>query len=189
MSAIIPAMNVLAFDVESNGLHGAAFAVAGVLMDDKLEIISQFSSRCPITGPVDTWVSENVLGPMKNTPETAADARSMRDEFWKWYMSVKPRADIIVASNPYPVEAKFLIDCQADDMPAREFDHPFPYYDLPSMLLTLGFATPAERREFVAEATKHTSGDPHEPLWDSKATAMGAQAAIKRAGLKTPPTV
>lgn len=171
-------MNVLCFDVESNGLHGEAFSVAGVLIDADHNILSQFVSRCPIIGPVDTWVSENVIGPMQGIVETAPDARTMRDEFWDWYLAAKAQAQIIVAANPYPVEARFLIACQADDLPARGFDHPFPYYDLSSMLYTLGYTTPAQRRAYVKTAVRGSTGEPHNPLWDAKATAMAAMQTI-----------
>jgi len=171
-------MNVLCFDVESNGLHGEAFSVAGVLMDEGRQILSQFVSRCPIVGPVDSWVSENVLGPMHGIALTAPDARAMRDAFWGWYVDAKAQAGLTVAANPYPVEAQFLVACQADDMPARGFDHPFPYYDLSSMLYSLGYTTPAKRRSFVDKAVRGSSGDAHNPLWDAKATAMAALAVI-----------
>ena len=171
-------MNVLCFDVESNGLHGEAFSVAGVLMDSDHKILSQFVSRCAIIGPVDAWVSENVLGPMKDIAETDIDARAMRDRFWDWYVTAKVQAQIIVAANPYPVEARFLIACQEDDMPARGFDHPFPYYDLSSMLYTMGYTTPAKRRAYVEQAVRGASGDSHNPLWDAKATAMAAIQAL-----------
>jgi hypothetical protein len=167
-------MKVLSFDVESNGLHGRAFAVAGVLVDARHRILQQFVARCPIIGPVDPWVSENVLGPMADIAQTHADARAMRDAFWDWYTAAKADADLIVASNPYPVEARFLIDCQADDMAARGFDHPFPFYDLSSMLYALGLTTPQARRDFVATAVGDHSGQAHNPLWDAKATAMAA---------------
>ncbi|HVQ44765.1 MAG TPA: hypothetical protein VMT30_07455 [Candidatus Saccharimonadia bacterium] len=179
-------MKILTFDVESNGLHGEAFAVAGVLMDSGRAILSQFTSRCPIIGPVDPWVSENVLGPMQGMADTAADGLTMRNAFWDWYHEVKAQADLIVAANPYPVEARFLIACQEDDMPAREFDHPFPYFDLSSMLYTLGITTAPDRRAYSAEASKSDSGQPHNPLWDAKSTAMTALAAIEQAAAKLP---
>lgn len=171
-------MNILSFDVESNGLHGAAFAVAGLLMGSDGQILDQIVARCPIIGPVDAWVSENVLGPMESIRTTHDDAPAMRTDFWEWYVGVKAKADIIVAANPYPVEARFLIDCQNDDMSERSFDHPFPYYDLSSMLYTLGYKTPTERRAFVKKAVRDFTGDPHNPLWDAKATALAAHAAI-----------
>ena len=169
-------MNILSFDVESNGLHGEAFSVAGVLLNEDRHIISQFVSRCPIIGPVDTWVSENVIGPMTAIPETVPDARSMRDDFWKWYIECRTDPVMIVAANPYPVEARFLIACQNDDMPSRDFDHPFPYFDLSSMLFSLGHVTPEERRAFVKKAIRDAIGESHNPLWDAKAAAYTAYA-------------
>ena len=167
-------MKVLSFDVESNGLHGAAFAVAGVLMNSKGESLSECVSRCPLIGPVDPWVTENVLGPMADIPENATDAHYMRNAFWVWYLEAKAKADFAVAANPYPVEARFLIACQADDMPGRAFEHPFPLYDLSSMLYGLGCTTPASRKEFVDRAVAELDGQAHNPIWDAKATALAA---------------
>ncbi len=171
-------MKVLSFDVESNGLHGAAFAVAGVLMDANHNILSQYVARCPIRGPIDTWVAENVLGPVANINQTHRSGRAMRSDFWTWFLETKSQADLIVAANPYPVEARFLIACQEDDLPARGADHPFPYYDLPSMLYALGITTPPQRRAFVAKSVGKATGDAHNPLWDAKATAMAALKII-----------
>jgi hypothetical protein len=170
-------MKVLSFDVESNGLHGSAFAVAGVVIGPGRRILSQFIARCPIEGPVDPWVTENVLEPMVDIAETHPHGRGMRDAFWAWYLEAKAGAGLIVAANPYPVEARFLIACQSDDMAARSFDHPFPYYDLSSMLYILGIITPPQRRDFVAKAVGEATGKAHNPLWDAKATALAALLA------------
>jgi hypothetical protein len=101
----------------------------------------------------------------------------MRSAFWGWYTDTRPNADIIVAANPYPVEARFLIDCQNDDLPGRGAEHPFPFYDLSSMLYTLGVISPFDRRGFVAAAIGDASGNAHNPLWDATATAMAALSA------------
>lgn len=172
-------MKILSFDVESNGLHGDAFAVAGVLVDEHRHILEQFVARSPILGKVDPWVKENVLGPMNDIEETHADAKMMRSAFWKWYVPLKAGADMVVAANPYPVEAQFLLACQNDDMSVRSFEHPFPYYDLSSMLYMLGIIAPAARREFVAKAWSGGETKAHNPLWDATATAMAALAAVQ----------
>ena len=171
-------MNILSFDVESNGLHGAAFAVAGVLISPSCNILSQFVARCPIVGEIDPWVAENVLRPMGTIDNTHDNDKFMRDAFWSWYIQTKPRAGIIVAANPYPVEARFLIDCQNDDLAGRSVEHPFPFYDLSSMLYTLDVKTPPSRRAFTARAVSGLAGEPHNPQWDALSTAISAQAAI-----------
>lgn len=173
-------MNVLSFDVESNGLHGAAFAVAGVLMNTKGESVSEFVTRCPLPDPVDPWVTDNVLGPMADIAENAVDAYAMRQNFWNWYLESKSKADIIVAANPYPVEARFLIACQADDMSTRSFEHPFPFYDLSSMLLGNGYASPTARKVFLDHVLSELPGQAHNPLWDAKATALVALKIINQ---------
>lgn len=168
-------MKVLCFDVESNGLHGPAFAVAGVLIGSSGTVLSKFSSRCPIEGELDPWVKDNVIGPMLGMPETAPTARAMRDAFWEWYLEAKSKADYIVTANPYPVEARFLMECQRDDMPAREFDHPFPLFDVSSMMAGAGMHSASSRAEIVAAATAGQSGQAHDPAWDALSSGLTAQ--------------
>jgi hypothetical protein len=170
--------NILSFDVESNGLQGNAFAVAGVLIDNRRQILSQFVARCPINDAVDPWVAENVIGPMASIADTHPGAPEMRRDFWQWYLDNKPKSELIVAANPYPVEARFLIDCQDDDMANRAFEHPFPFYDLSSMLYGAGVRTPLARKAYVAEAVATATGEPHNPLWDATATALTAHKLI-----------
>ena len=142
-------MNILSFDVESNGLHGEAFAVAGVVINDAGHTSSQIVLRCPIIGLVDPWVNDNVLEPMANIAQTHPEASSMRTAFWAWFIPAQANSQLVVCANPYPVEARFLIQCQEDDLPNRQLNHPFPLYDLSSMLLTLGYPTRPQRRAFI----------------------------------------
>jgi hypothetical protein len=175
-------MTILSFDIESNGLHGEAFAVGAVLMRSDGTIHDEFVGRCPVVGELDPWVRDNVLPPMTGIPETQGDGRSLRDAFWHWYTTSKPHADIVLANNPYPVEARFLIACQ-EDLPAkRQLEHPFPLIDLASLLLGVGVRTRDEREKFAREAIAKASADAadlsHNPRWDAWATAVTAHAAL-----------
>lgn len=40
--------NFLMFDVEANSLHGQAFAVGAVVMDERGEILASFEGKCPV---------------------------------------------------------------------------------------------------------------------------------------------
>lgn len=168
-------MKVLSFDIESNGLHGQAFSVGAVLIDsDNHKVIDEYTSRCPIVGEVDEWVQANVLPSMKDVPEDCKDTPELRKKFWVWYKEAKAKSDLIVCSNPYPVETRFLAACQDDDLKERYWDHPFPLLDLGTMLYTIGAKTPSERGEYIGKAVKDENSLVHNPRWDAWATAMTA---------------
>ena len=168
-------MKILSFDIESNGLHGEAFSVGAVLLDsDNHEVIDEYIGRCPIEGEVDEWVQAKVLPSLKGVKEDCKDSRELRDNFWKWYKRAKTRADIVLTNNPYPVEARFLIACQDDDLPARYWDHPFPLLDLGTMLFTIGAKTPEERGEYSSKVVRDKNALVHNPRWDAWAAAMTA---------------
>ncbi len=168
-------MNILCFDVESNGLHGPAFAVAGVCIDTEGKVTSEFLARCPIEGKLDEWVRDNVLEPMRSIAQTHPNAKSMRHDFWEWYVKAKASVDMIVCANPYPVESRFLMECQRDDMSAREFDHPFPLFDVSSMMAGAGLVSSTDRANAVAAALEGRTGEAHNPLWDATASALTAR--------------
>jgi hypothetical protein len=172
-------MKLLSFDVESNGLHGASFAVAALLMDSQLKVLDEFQGRCPLRGQVDPWVKDNVLPPMQGMAVNYLSARTMRTEFWKWYLTARIDATHVLSDNPYPVEARFLIACQQDDLQARYFEHPFPLLDLGTMLYREGADTAAKRHAIKQSAIEAAGVDMsqalvHNPRWDAWATAVTA---------------
>ncbi len=170
---------MLSFDVESNGLHGPAFAVAAVVMNSAGEILDEFKGRCPIEGEVDPWVAENVLPVMKDFTENYADARAMRDGFWQWWVKAKPTADIVLVSNGYPVEMRFLITCQEDDIETRYWEHPFPLVELNSLLLAVGVNS---RHRLVEDKLKDKGEIKHNPYWDAWVSVLSGFAALQLAG-------
>lgn len=181
-------MKFLTFDIESNGLHGEAFSVAALLMSQTPasvkgpRILSEFMGRCPIKGPVDTWVQDNVLPPMTGIPENYATPKLMRDGFWAWYTGAKARADFVLVNNPYPVEARFLLACQEDDPAVRYEHHPFPLIDLASLQLTLGLMTRPQRQAFMKEVIGDTENLSHNPRWDAWVTGLAAFEVLRRTG-------
>lgn len=174
--AIMACMKLLSFDVESNGLHGEAFAVGAVLVDGKGEVMEEFQARCPLPEPLDPWVKEHVLPPMKDMPETHPSPQAMRAGFWKWYLPAKGKANYVLACNPYPVEARFLIACQEDDMATRYFEHPFPLLDLGTLYVSAGATTGEQRDRLVAEASAGTPNLEHHPRFDAW---VAARVALK----------
>lgn len=173
---------LLSIDVESNGLHGAAFAVGAVLIKADGKILDEFMARCPIEGDVDKWVKDNVLKPMKGFEQTHGDSRSMRDDFWQWYKVAKAKSDYVLVDNGYPVEARFLLNCQDDDLDERYWDHPFPLLDLSSMLLQVGLKPLSVRYQFVTDELNGDEILQHNPRFDAYVSALAAIKVFKMSG-------
>lgn len=169
-------MYALVFDVESNGLHGQAFAVGAVLYD--IATGRQYGSthfRCPIEGDVDPWVGENVL-PNLWQPENFANGVEMRTAFWNFLQQVKSNCQdtygvelIVMADVAYPVETRFLAACQDDD-PDRAWNGPYPLHDLATWLLAAGYDTDVDRFEMASMK----DFDKHDPMADALASAKCA---------------
>jgi hypothetical protein len=173
-------MKVLSFDVESNGLHGEAFAVGAVIIDsDGRRVIDEYIARCPISGKVDDWVERNVLPSLGDIKETCADGRQLRESFWAWYTSAKSQAEAILADEPYPVEARFLITCQEDQLTERYWQHPFPLLDLGTLLFAAGARTGEQRDSYIRHVLQDHDKLAHNPKWDAWAAAMAAFSILK----------
>ncbi len=173
---------LLSLDVESNGLHGPAFAVGAVIVDAQGKLLGEFSARCPIKGEVDAWVKENVLPPMKDFPQTHASAKAMRTAFWAWFKEAKSLADFVLVDNGYPVEARFLISCQDDNLDERYWDHPYPLLDLAGMLLQVGEKPLTVRSKFAADKIQGQKVMRHNPRWDAWVSAQAALKALELSG-------
>lgn len=180
---ITESTKILSIDVESNGLHGEAFAVGAILVDCGGKLIDEFSARCPIKGETDEWVVKHVLPSLENFPETHKTAKAMRDAFWDWYVAAKEKSDYVLADNGYPVEDRFLIQCQEDNLEERYWGHPFPLIDLSSILLSIGVKPSIERNQFVGEdQIASTDIQKHNPRWDAWASALALIKALKMSG-------
>jgi hypothetical protein len=177
---------LLSIDVESNGLHGPAFAVGAVLVRVDGALLDEFTGRCPVEGEVDKWVKQNVLKPMREVPENYDTALKMRDAFWLWFKAAKEKADYVMVDNGYPVEMRFLLQCQADDSEGRYWDHAYPILDLSSMLLMVGIKPLAVKQQLLGDELPADSKR-HHPRWDAWVSAMVALKAWEMAG-RIPPS-
>lgn len=173
-----PATRFLSFDLETNGLHGTAFAVGAVVMDAKGTVLDSFTARCPLTHDVDPWVKANVFPVIKDMPVTHNDQKTLRHDFWQWYLQAEPNSDYVLVSNGYPVEYRFLLQCQEDDLETRYWQHPFPILDLTSILLATGH-DPSAKSRLVTEIICDGKFARHHPLDDAKVAALAAFKALK----------
>jgi len=148
------------FDVESIGLHGQAFAVGGVITDRAGAEYLSYEFYCdPLLarGAHDDmrWVRENVTtgGTEKPTPD------DVRQEFWEvWRRAQQLFPDIVmVAECAWPVEARFLIDCIADDPVVRNWKGPYPLHDVASVMLAKGMDPMATYERLPNELPAHNA--------------------------------
>ena len=169
---------ILSFDIETNDLHGTAFAVGAVVVDIKGNVIDAFVGRTKIVCAVHEWVQQKVLPVISDMPINYVSYEELREAFWRWYVSAEEKSDYVVVNNGYPIEYKFLLDCQSADLETRYWQHPFPILDLSSLLIMLG----ENKNEFIKEFMHESNFKPHHPLHDATVTALAAFKAFRQSG-------
>ena len=172
----------LCFDLESNGLHGQAFAIGAVVMGTDGEFHDQFTARVRVTNKLDDFVKDNIVPLLDDMPITHTDYKAMCEDFWQWFMAVQKKSDYVLVSNGYPVEYRFLLDCQQANLEERYWQHPFPIIDLASLLLPLSGSEDTNKSTLIKWAQTEHKLRNHHPLDDAKATALIAFEALKRSG-------
>ncbi len=164
---------LLSFDVESNGLHGQAFAVGAVVIDTKGKVLDRFTGRTRIVGQVDPWVEKNVVPVIGDMSITQRTSKDLREDFWRWFQRALETADYVVVSNGYPVEYKFLLECQGHDLEERYWQHPFPILDLTTLMLRIE-ADASRRKERIQAIMEQGNFSRHHPYDDALVTALAA---------------
>ncbi len=172
---------IISFDIETNGLFGAAFAAAGIIIDEEKNVVDSFVARCPVAGTLDPWVAEHVVPAIASLAETAATERELRDQFWRWLEnSMKRFADVYVTVDTgYPVEMHFLAACHGDD-PRRHALSPHPLLDVASMLLGAGLDPEISRASFIGDDLSRVAGRKHHPLYDAHVSALTFWHLVER---------
>lgn len=133
---LIPIKQVyLSVDAESVGLLGDTWAIGCVLVDrDGQELESHRWHVDPEqvqgTDAGQQWVRDNCAWARQTAP-TCWSAAQMRQWFWRYWEKVqRDYGAIMLADHPFPVEAKLLFDCLADD---RRRQSPYPLIDCSSV--------------------------------------------------------
>lgn len=173
---------LLSFDIETNGLHGKAFAVGAVLMDASGNVLDEFSGRSRLTEKVDDWVKDNVLPAIVDMPITHDNYEQMREDFWQWYLQAKEQADYVLVNNGYPVEYRFLLDCQEANLEERYWDHPFPLLELSSMMLMTDHDSNTSKRLLKKKLDEDFGRKMHHPVEDAKMAILLAFEAFRLSG-------
>lgn len=169
---------ILSFDLETNNLHGTPFAIGAVVVDGHGTVHDSFTARCPITSDVDEWVKSNVLPAVKDMPETHGSYKDMREAFWRWYLAAEEKSDYVLVANGYPVEYRFLIDCQEADLEERYWQHPFPILDLTSILIAKGVDSNVRKSQIRKKLHQEAPFAQHNPFDDAKLAALMAFEAL-----------
>lgn len=173
---------LLSFDLETNGLHGKAFAVGAVVMDASGKVLDEFTARARLTEKVDDWVKDNVLSAIADMPITHDNYEQLREAFWVWYIQAEPEADYVLVNNGYPVEYRFLLDCQEANLAERYWQHPFPILELSSLLLMTEHSNNTSKRLLKKTLDSDFGHKMHHPLEDAKMAVKLAFEAFRIAG-------
>lgn len=166
------------FDVESIGLHGQAFAVAGGIYTRDGSTLREFAFHCHeyrADGEMAdrVWVNEHVtVSSLSAIVECPRDVRSM---FWRVWADAKetyPGIQMAVECG-WPVEARFLNACVDDDRGERTWSGPYPMHEIASIMLAAGMDPMATYERLPNELPAH------EPLADARQSARLLATALK----------
>ena len=155
----------MVIDVESVGLHGEAFAVGIVIIQNGFTTY-EACYACPSVEAVGVpedrlWVEKNCLGIVVN----CSNPKEVRDKFWKDWLNWKAQGAFLVADCAWPVEGRFLARCVMDDHCARNWLGPYPLHDVASMMMALGKDPLAKYPRLPNEVPEHN------PLNDARQSA------------------
>lgn len=165
---------LMSFDVESVGLHGEGFAVGWVVVDlgTGLEVASGMEACDPDTadgtGVDRIWIQENIPDIQPTCPNPLA----VRNRFWSEWHVWKSKGAVLAADCPWPVEARFLMEC-IRDRPDRAMDGPYPLIGIESLLWSAGM-------DPLGTYIRRGDEEKHNPLGDARQSARVMANALKR---------
>lgn len=160
---------VFSIDVESIGLQGEGYAVAGGVynFESGIKCCEEFCFACDpekAKGNFEDrkWVSENIPA-IKITHNNPVEIRTA---FWRKWVKIKENyPDIVmVAECGWPVEARFLINCIDDDK-TRNWEGPYPLHEISSFMVAAGKDPMIVYERLENELPKH------DPLADVRQSA------------------
>lgn len=156
--------NIMVFDVEATRLHGRGFAVGAVVINKITNKILAAFSLLSTDGAdsANIWVRENVLPHLEDMP-TCRELHTLNDEFYCFYKKWKDSCDIWSDCN-FPVETTFLADVARGDINQREFEMPYPLYDLCNFM-----SADIDRYKEIGEMAGVVK---HNPVYDSVTSAV-----------------
>lgn len=172
------------FDVESIGLHGEAFAVAGLLIRRNGSVISEFAYHCYSRDAIGfsvnrKWVEENVK---TNNESVMVSKKGLFEVFWQEWLNAKSQhGAMMFVECGWPVEARFLASCVDAYAEEREWEGPYPMHEIATMMMAAGMDVHKTYDRLPNELPAH------EPLADARLSARLLITALnKLAGLDNP---
>ena len=166
------------FDVESVGIHGQAFAVAGGVYEREGSPITEFAFHCSpdrADGEFSDreWVAANVTTCSQSMQ--CGYPLAVRAAFWEEWAEAKAKWPGITMAVEcgWPVEARFLNACIDDDRGQRNWEGPYPMHEVASIMLAAGMDPMATYERLPNELPAH------EPLADARQSARLLATALK----------
>lgn len=163
---------IISIDCESNGLEGEVFAVAAIAYStERMRAISEWTCRCPVAGPIDPWVEQNVL-PVLDDPKTGipvtvdtyqelcSEWRKFYEPFHRWGAN-----HALVGHMVWPVETRFLSDAHHGEVMSTG---PYPLIDVAGALAAFGY-DPTSVDRYLERWDRQPDGPSHHPLNDASA--------------------
>jgi hypothetical protein len=163
----------MVIDVESVGLHGEAFAVGYIVIDDLGNCIEEDVFACDPAQVVGAsydynWVKSN----MPELPITHISAVHMRDRFWWEWLKWREKGATLWADCGWPVEARFLMACIDADRYPRNWAGPYPLHEIATLLLARGLDPLTTFSRLPDELPEHN------PLMDARQSARVLHALL-----------
>jgi hypothetical protein len=167
------------FDVESIGIHGESFAVAGGVYVDGREERSFFFSMDPdrlLGEETDRiWIKSNV--PYVK-PNCSLQFSMLNDFYFELDTCRSMYPDLVVCAEcVWPVEANFLSKVIAVNPVVRKWDGPYPLIDITSIMYAAGLDPMETWEREPAELPAHN------PLCDVRLSARILKECLNRLSL------
>ena len=180
---ITPKTPFFVFDVESIGLHGQHYAVAGGVFIEGKEVTS-FCYACNPSYAVGEIADRNWC--KANIPPIPIGMRTPRDvseAFWhQWLIAKDSHPNIVMAAEcGWPVEARFLNYCVDLGQGTRNWEGPYPLHEIASFMAAAGMDPMATYDRLENELTKH------HPLADARQSARLLHEALVKLHIQSPP--
>ncbi len=165
-------------DAESVGLHGEAFAV-GWTVRQGLAVLDEGYAACNPNNAKGltkdrAWVRENCPPLIIATGATPFD---VRQSFWEKWRHWQLRGATLWADCLYPVESNLLRACIADDPRERQWQGPYPFHEIATVLELAGW-NPAARYDRLPDEPEH------HPLGDARQSARLLYKALSEIGVE-----
>lgn len=166
-------MKYFIVDAETDGLYGRYLSVAAQVYNREWKVIDEFYGTVRVQPEQisSDWVRENVYPYLYQNDITYETEQELLEAFWQFWMKYQKKDDTYcIADVMYPVESRLFMECVKLNREEREFQAPFPFYDLESVLWTKGVKK-LENREKLLEEQGCQGFQRHYALDDVKITA------------------